>query len=507
MLAIVSSIAIAGAAWALDGDSGSGSLAVGLPRECSNLIGSIETQAGASVAVDDIVLYDLDGSSGMLKDVYRGKNCLVIVGRYGCGNTRNAVSQISGMLEDPAYDAFSFLVMDCDRDRESFLQFASFQADRFHFCTGGDYNGWAFKTLGSHGSVTLPFMFAIDSSGNLLQSGTGAQNVRRFMASAFGDLVQDETVRTAEYRVRGFSDQESGRALLGMVNDARAAAGVSSLSWSEELERTAMQRAAELSVRYSHTRPNNDSCFTAWPNSDAMGENIAWGYSSSADANEGWTNSSGHYANMVRSSSTSMAAACFVAGNGTRYWVECFSSSPGGGFTTSAVREIRSYTVEAVGEFATFSIVERDGRDVEDLCVGDSLALYLAMGEGATLDNSTVDWATSDSDVAVVDAEGGVTAIAEGAATITASLNGRPGATASLSMTVHQDERHAIDRSWILNVDSSAYYTGKPIKVKPDVESPWLDNPYTLVLGRDYRLTYRNNVNAGTAEVTVTGIG
>ena len=36
------------------------------------------------------------------------------------------------------------------------------------------------------------------------------------------------------------------------------------LEYDEGLEQVAMQRAAELAAFYSHTRPNNTSCFTAY---------------------------------------------------------------------------------------------------------------------------------------------------------------------------------------------------------------------------------------------------
>ena len=51
------------------------------------------------------------------------------------------------------------------------------------------------------------------------------------------------------------------------------------LVYDYALERIAMQRAAELAVSYSHTRPDGTRCFTAYDIFCSKGgENIAYGY-------------------------------------------------------------------------------------------------------------------------------------------------------------------------------------------------------------------------------------
>jgi len=54
------------------------------------------------------------------------------------------------------------------------------------------------------------------------------------------------------------------------------------LAYDYDLEKIAMQRAAECALYYGHTRPDNTSCFTAFTLDDlwADGENIAAGYNS-----------------------------------------------------------------------------------------------------------------------------------------------------------------------------------------------------------------------------------
>lgn len=54
---------------------------------------------------------------------------------------------------------------------------------------------------------------------------------------------------------------------------------------------------------------------------------------------------------------------------------------------------------------------------------------------------------------------------------------------------------------------SNAKYTGKAITQKPVVKLTLGGTAYTLKQGSDYTLSYKNNVNAGTATVTITGKG
>ena len=97
-----------------------------------------------------------------------------------------------------------------------------------------------------------------------------------------------------------------------------------------QLEKTAQIRAKEIAQSFSHTRPNGQSCFTAYPsNLTARGENIAEGQESAREVTEDWmeTNNSysgqGHRRNMLSDKFNAVGIACYVQ-NGTYYWVQAF---------------------------------------------------------------------------------------------------------------------------------------------------------------------------------------
>lgn len=104
------------------------------------------------------------------------------------------------------------------------------------------------------------------------------------------------------------------------------------------LEQTAMLRAAEIALSYSHTRPNGQTCFTAYSDDMAGGyraENIAAGYLSAEDVFKGWQETEepysgqGHRRNMLGSHYISVGIA-HVTYQGIHYWVQEFSSQSSG---------------------------------------------------------------------------------------------------------------------------------------------------------------------------------
>ena len=93
------------------------------------------------------------------------------------------------------------------------------------------------------------------------------------------DDVFAESVRDIQINVK--YGQTEARGMLADVNDFRTGSeawawdssntqkvqytGLNTLIYDYELEKVAMQRAAEIAISFSHTRPNGETCFTAYP--------------------------------------------------------------------------------------------------------------------------------------------------------------------------------------------------------------------------------------------------
>ncbi len=115
--------------------------------------------------------------------------------------------------------------------------------------------------------------------------------------------------------------------VCAIVNEERAAAGLSPLSRNAHITELAMQRAAEIALYYSHTRPDGTSCFTVFDGLNAYkAENIAAGYASPEAVMEGWMNSEGHRANILNGVYSYIGVGCFKSAS-SYCWVQLFSSN------------------------------------------------------------------------------------------------------------------------------------------------------------------------------------
>ena len=108
---------------------------------------------------------------------------------------------------------------------------------------------------------------------------------------------------------------------------------LNALVYDYDLEQTAMKRAAEIAVYYSHTRPNGTGCFTAYPSGYQLkGENIVAGYRTAEAVFEGWKEESenyegqGHRRNMLDSGFNAVGIG-HVYYNGYHYWVQEFGKT------------------------------------------------------------------------------------------------------------------------------------------------------------------------------------
>lgn len=115
-----------------------------------------------------------------------------------------------------------------------------------------------------------------------------------------------------------------------LLNELRANYGISAVSWNpnSDLQTAARIRAQEISQKFSHDRPDGSSCFTAIRQAGiryrTCGENIAMGTNLDAErAMELWTDSQGHFENMVDGRFKEVGIASFRAGENV-YWVQLF---------------------------------------------------------------------------------------------------------------------------------------------------------------------------------------
>ena len=127
----------------------------------------------------------------------------------------------------------------------------------------------------------------------------------------------------ADGSLSGYAD-----AVVKLVNQERAKAGLKSLSVNQAAAAAANVRAREIEGAFSHTRPNGSSFSTALKEQGASyraaGENIAYGQRSAEQVMEGWMNSSGHRANILNAEYTAIGVGVYRSASGTLHWVQLF---------------------------------------------------------------------------------------------------------------------------------------------------------------------------------------
>jgi len=133
----------------------------------------------------------------------------------------------------------------------------------------------------------------------------------------------------ASIRVTGTERYDSAYQLLDLVNQERQNAGLGTLTMNASLTEAAMQRAAEVTVYFDHTRPNGQIALTVSSlySSYLGGENLGVGYSSMAELMRMLMGSSGHRANILDGRWSSIGIGVFVH-EGITYSVQLFCAAP-----------------------------------------------------------------------------------------------------------------------------------------------------------------------------------
>lgn len=204
--------------------------------------------------------------------------------------------------------------------------------------------------------------------------------------------------------------------VMKITNEYRKSKGLHELKMDPSLLETAMLRAAELVLYYSHTRPDDNICFTA--NEYIYAENIAMLQIDAQDAFDSWEKSPGHAGNMSLRNVDSIGVGA-VEYNGRRYWVQLF------GTTEDVIVETpdecnRTYDIK-LGPYT----YELEPLHPDGVYVGDVFSVdFMGTNRGNTnahfyVKSSNFEWSSSNDEVICASGDE-LYALSPGEATVTA---------------------------------------------------------------------------------------
>ena len=296
-----------------------------------------------------------------------------------------------------------------------------------------------------------------------------------FLAVPFNVKAETETTPVSISVKYG---QTEARTILDMINEARTDSNyawywnkddttktycenLQPLQYDYDLERAAMQRAAEIAVIYDHRRPDDRDTFTVYGENSVtsytrMGENIAAGYETAASVNYGWREDDepyggqGHRRNML-SDKFNCVGIGHVYYGGTDYWVENFAYRKEVNTTAVSANETeKTLTIPVVTSKITNFDITFD-KEEYFLKTGESTSFSISNPE-IVVDGhwgysiyipvtDTPDLTIDDPAVATLSDTGIINGISEGDTTISASLYGlTSGKTAAVK--VHDCKNH-----------------------------------------------------------------
>ena len=169
--------------------------------------------------------------------------------------------------------------------------------------------------------------------------------------------------------------EQMAQEVIRLTNIERAKEGEAPLQYHAGLQKAAMLRAKEISIKFSHDRPDGtDSSTALYENGVGCsdGENIARGYTSPEAVVQGWMNSVGHMAAILCESSTHIGVGFYQNSYGTYFWVQDFSSGPdekrtvtcdanGGTFSDGNTTSTTAFPCEMHVHYADLPVPTRDG--------------------------------------------------------------------------------------------------------------------------------------------------
>lgn len=280
--------------------------------------------------------------------------------------------------------------------------------------------------------------------------------------------------------ISGTRDYKKAFEVLSIVNKKRAENGLSALTMDSSLLETAMIRAGEQEVLFSHTRPDGAGCFSA--NAAMIAENVAINQRSASEVMNSWMNSEGHRENILSKDATTIGIGCFYM-DGVYTWAQCFGNAENPQAAAKPANQTVSQSMYIPNGTFSEAITSRGiiwntpkeytyqfsiGIDSAKCQVGKKTQAKLWLinpefGQKAAFSSKNITWVSGNTKIAKTDAKGKVSFVGSGNVTITGKTKYYQ---TSVKIKVKVNGKTSTKKSSkVVLKDKYAIYTGKAIKI------------------------------------------
>ena len=249
------------------------------------------------------------------------------------------------------------------------------------------------------GTVNLPVIAFVDGDDVTVFTNTsGNTQLRSQIEEKFFDFykIAPPEKENITYRYKVTFHQTEARTMLTAVNTLRLPENawlwnetdteqvfyrnLQPLVYDYDLERIAMQRAAETVARWKHQRPNGETPWSAYNVYGTCSENIAYGQKTAAEVENGWEEANepyegqGHRRNLLGENFGAIGIAC-AEFNGKRFWVQEFRDIVVDSAETPANDSLTEVSVEIAKEYMESKTLDSSGDRMLTLNAGSSVNL------------------------------------------------------------------------------------------------------------------------------------
>lgn len=310
--------------------------------------------------------------------------------------------------------------------------------------------GWLYEYIS--GGI-LPYVLFIENKTVEIYKGTDYSSSMTEMVKAInkkytaftGNVIGSNELDSSTLTFSVTYHQTEARSILSRINSLRTGSDawywnadntekiicsdLDKLAYDYDLEKAAMQRAAELAVYYAHTRPNGESCFTAYSASYA-GENIAYGQTSASQVQTAWEEATemyegqGHRRNMLSSGYTAVGIGC-AEYNGKKFWVQEFRKPTLSTSVTTANDSAKTVSVTVLDKLISsktltpsYSSLSLKKGDVSALPTVTQRVSISAAPRNTFSSSQSCTWSSNNTSVATV-SSGNIKAVEAGNAVLT----------------------------------------------------------------------------------------